>query len=192
MNRLDVDQALSAANPIDLGEALPPLTSAEREFLGGVVAEPQEPAGGKRPRRRAPGPRGIWARYLGGAAAVCAGAFALLLLPSSGPGPAPKAPAPAYADELARIAEQGSTAVVYAPAKNGSRPVVVGSQVYVVEPKQQADGTSYVVKPLEDPSGWTEVDPAVVWDCTDLPCDRRTDTPQEAKEMFRKLQREGN
>ncbi|HVQ58835.1 MAG TPA: hypothetical protein VMS60_08005 [Solirubrobacterales bacterium] len=185
MNRLDVDQALSAANPIDLGEALPPLTSAEREFLGGVVAEPQEPAGGERPRRRAPGRRGIWARYLGGAAAVCAGAFALLLLPSSGPGPAPQTPAPAYADELARIAKQGSTAVVYTPEKKGSRAVVV-------EPRQQADGTTYVVKPLEDPSGWTEVDPAVVWDCSNLPCDRRTDTPQEAKEMFRKLQRAGN
>lgn len=184
MNRLDVDQALSAANPIDLGESLPPLTAAEREFLGGVVAEPQEPAERGRPRGRVPGRRGIWARYLGAAAAICAGAFALLLLPSSGPGPTPRTPAPAYADELARIAKQGSTAVVYSPKKKGSRAVVV-------EPRQQADGTTYSVKPLED-NGWTEVDPAVVWDCSNLPCDRRTDTPQEAKEMFRKLQREGN
>lgn len=189
MKMRDVDQALAAANPVEWTE-LPPPSEREREFLEGVVAVPQEPAGRGRTLRRVPGTRGIWARYLGGAAAVCAGALALLLVPSSGPGPAPRTPAPAYADELARIAKEDPTAVVIRSlGRNGSTAVVVNRRLAGSRVSLQHSYTTYTVKPLrESDHGWKLYEPTV-WDCTDLPCHR---TDKDVRSLSRQLQGAGN
>jgi hypothetical protein len=163
MKRRDVDQALSAANPIDLGEALPALTAAEREFLGGVVAEPQEPAARGRTGRTGWRRRGFAARSMT-LASIGAGALALLLVVNSGTGPT-GAPASAYAAELARIAEKGSKVLIFEPTKGGSGGVIIhGPGERFTKPTRAGQKVRY--------KHWTVVH--AVWDCTELPCVRRS------------------
>lgn len=149
MNRRVVDDAVSGANPIDLTEAsLPPLSDTEREFLAGVMAEPQEPNARTRRARR---PRRGFAAPAMTLGAIGAGALAFLLIGNSGSGPAGP-PESAYAAELARIAEGGSELVIVEPPEKSYLKPIPGP-------------------PAKSDDGW--VIATAVWDCTELPCIRK-------------------
>jgi hypothetical protein len=152
MSKRKMDRALSVANPIDAGqvEALE-LEHAEWELLSDIVAESQD--------------RDVAASAVSGGSRwrdrtvtrlpmiVAAGACVVVaLLLVNGGGGSAGAPASAYAAELARIAED-SEVVVFDPA-SAKRPQ-----------RPQSSG------------GWAEI--ATIWDCTELPCVKKSAAEME-------------
>jgi hypothetical protein len=168
MSRREINQAVSAANPIDPSGVRPrPLEEAERELLAAIVAEPQGEAlgsatslaGGSAWRRR------ITIRYLAMVAAGACAIAAVFLLGGGGGATGP--PASAYAAELARIAKH-SKVVVFDPATGPDKRWSVRSP----------DGAAKQPSAQQGYRKWVVV--RMVWDCTELPCVKRS-----AEEMKR-------